>query len=90
MICSLCERPIPRELESRHHLVPKKHGGHKGPKVVLHDICHRQIHSLFREKVLARKLDTIEKLIEQPNMQRFIVWVQKKPNWFNPRSKRRY
>ena len=58
-VCPLCDRPIPPELESRHHLIPKLRGGKHGPIAVLHTICHSKIHSLFSETELARVYNTM-------------------------------
>ncbi|MEC8041914.1 MAG: HNH endonuclease, partial [Pseudomonadota bacterium] len=45
-ICPLCERPIPPEVpQSRHHLLPKLKGGKGGATVLLHHICHKEIHA---------------------------------------------
>lgn len=79
-VCPLCDRPIPPDQEDAHHLVPKLKGG----KVtqVLHRVCHRQIHALFSEAELARELSTVESLRAHPDMQKFLVWVRKKPPGF--------
>lgn len=82
-ICPLCDRPIPPDVpQSQHHLVPKLRGGKGGPVVLLHHICHRQIHALFTETELARRLNTIEALRADPQMARFIDWVQARPPSF--------
>ena len=78
-LCPLCGRPIPPELESRHHLVPKLKGGKRGPIAILHQICHGKIHSVFTEAELARDYATIDRLKEHPEMARFIRWVAKRP-----------
>ena len=89
MLCKLCGRPIPKQFESEHHLVPKSYGGNKGDTVIVHDICHKQIHALFANKVLARKLNTVEVLLEQNNIKRFVSWVQTKPDWFGTGTRRK-
>lgn len=86
-ICPLCDRPIPPELESRHHLVPKLRGGKHGPIAVLHTICHSKIHSRFSETELARVYNTIEALRGDEEIARFVNWVSKRPPEF--RSKNR-
>ncbi len=86
-ICTLCDRPIPPPLESRHHLIPKLRGGKHGPIAVLHTICHSKIHSLFSETELARVYPTIEALRGNEEIQKFVRWLSKRPPDF--RSKNR-
>jgi len=87
-ICPLCARPIPAEArQSLHHLTPKLKGGKGGPTVLLHEICHRTIHATFTESELAQRFNTIEKLIEQPEIQKFIAWIAKKDPVFHARNR---
>ena len=86
-ICPLCLRPIPPEAkQSLHHLVPKLKGGKGGPTVLLHQICHSEIHARFTEAELARDLSTVGKLRAHPDLQRFLPWVAKRPPAFHSRS----
>ncbi len=86
-ICPLCLRPIPREArQSLHHLVPKLRGGKNGPTVLLHQICHNEIHKTFSETELARELNTPEALRTHPAMQPFLDWIAKRPPTFHARS----
>ena len=39
--------------------------------------CHRQIHALFDNATLARELNCVERLRDEPRMQRFLAWVRK-------------
>ena len=81
--CPLCGRELDKTADL-HHLVPKCK---KGTETVrLHKICHRKIHSLFDEKLLVKHYDTIEKLLESEDIQRFIKWVAKKPIEYNDKS----
>ncbi len=86
VLCPLCERPIPPSQQDAHHLVPKSHGG--AHTVVLHRICHRQIHALFTETELARTYATVEALKQPEEMARFIRWVQTKPDVFFEKSRK--
>ena len=86
VLCPLCERPIPPSQQDAHHLVPKSHGG--AHTVVLHRICHRQIHALFTETELARTYATVEALKQPEEMARFIRWVQTKPDAFFEKSRK--
>lgn len=77
-ICPLCKRLLGKS-QNEHHLVPKLKGGRLGPTVFLHKVCHSKIHSLFTETELASKYNTIEKLLGNEEIQKFIKWVSKKP-----------
>lgn len=87
-ICALCGRPIPPNApQSRHHLVPRLRGGKGGETVLLHHICHKEIHASLTETELARGYGTIESLRTHPRLARFIQWVAKRPPDFTSRSK---
>ena len=85
-ICPLCARPIPEDApQSLHHLIPKLKGGTGGPTVLLHHICHREIHASLSEAELARNYSTIAALQQHPRLAKFINWVQKRPPDFSSR-----
>jgi hypothetical protein len=82
-ICPLCLRPIPADApQSLHHLVPRLKGGKGGPTVLLHHICHKEIHARFTEAELARRLNTPESLRADPQLRGFLDWVAKRPPTF--------
>ena len=85
-VCPLCDRPIPPNQESKHHLTPKLKGGKHGPIAVMHTICHSKIHSVFTEAELARHYDTVEALLEHEEIAKFVRWVQKRPPEFKSRN----
>jgi hypothetical protein len=77
--CPLCDRElVPGPSIDEHHLIPRLKGGKNGPKVMLHKVCHSKIHSIFKESELARVYNTIEKLLEHEEIQKFVKWVTKK------------
>ncbi|MCE8007182.1 HNH endonuclease [Aestuariivita sp.] len=83
-ICPLCGRPVPAEVrQSLHHLIPKLKGGKGGSTVLLHHICHREIHATLSEAELARSYATIEALRSHPRLAKFIAWVGKRPPEFH-------
>lgn len=93
-ICPLCLRPIPPDArQSLHHLIPKLKGGKGGPVVLLHQICHNEIHATLTEAELARDYATPQALRAHPRLAKFVKWVAKRPAGFHsktpgPRRKR--
>lgn len=86
-ICPLCLRPIPAEAkQSVHHLIPKLKGGASGPTVLLHQICHNEIHAALTEAELARDYNTPEALRTHPRLAKFIAWVASKRPTFHSRT----
>ncbi|MEM1038000.1 MAG: HNH endonuclease [Pseudomonadota bacterium] len=82
--CALCLRTIPPQTpQSLHHLIPKLKGGRGGPTVLLHDLCHKEIHATLREAELARIYNTMDALRSHPHLEKFIAWLSNKPPDFN-------
>jgi hypothetical protein len=81
--CPLCGRPL-AEPFNKHHLIPISKGGKHTETILLHNICHKKIHSVFREIELKRYYNTIERIKENEEIQKFIKWVGKKePNYYD-------
>ena len=86
-ICPLCGRPIPPDApQSLHHLTPKLRGGKGGPTVLMHHICHKEVHAALSETELARAYNTPEALRAHPRLAKFAAWVAKRPPGFLSRS----
>jgi hypothetical protein len=79
MKCELCERDVTRL--TAHHLIPKQAVKRKqadsGPTVDICSACHRQIHRLFDNKHLAKELNSVEALRNEPQMAKFLAWARK-------------
>jgi hypothetical protein len=82
-VCPLCLRAIPPGVpQSLHHLIPKLKGGKGGPTVLMHHICHREVHAALTEAELARHYNTPEALRAHPRLARFAAWVARRPPGF--------
>jgi hypothetical protein len=85
IVCPLCGRQI-AEPSNRHHLIPISKGGKNTPTILLHKICHDKIHAVLNESELKRNYNTIKKLQQHPEIQKFIGWVLKKEPGFYDKS----
>ncbi|MBD1850509.1 HNH endonuclease [Cyanobacteria bacterium FACHB-502] len=79
MRCELCDRAVPAL--TAHHLTPRQNTKRKkldsGPTIQICSACHRQIHAFYNNAHLAKELNSLEKLQQDPKMQNFIAWVKK-------------
>jgi 5-methylcytosine-specific restriction protein A len=76
-LCPLCKRVMVHC--SGHHFVPKCRGG-KETNTICSD-CHRAIHSLFSNKELESKYNTIEALLEDDRFRKTVAFLAKQdPN----------
>ncbi len=89
VVCVLCGRPIPPGAKSSlHHLTPRLKGGTHLGTVRLHQICHSAIHARYTEAEIARHLAAPDALRDDPELARFVAWVQTKPDDFHAPTRR--
>ena len=87
--CVLCGRSIPPGAKSSlHHLTPRLKGGTHLGTVRLHQICHSAIHARYTETEIARHLAAPELLRSDPELARFVAWVQRKLDDFHAPTRR--
>jgi len=79
--CPICTRDTPACYQERHHLVPRAKKG----KITIRICCNcgDMLHKLFTNKELAKKFNTLEKILAQPEVQKWIAWVKNKPDDFS-------
>lgn len=77
--CPLCTREL-GPVSDDHHLIPKTFGGKE--TIPLHKICHNKIHHTFSERELKNYYHTIDRILENEEIQKFVKWVSKKPPEF--------
>lgn len=92
MQCSLCKRDNCK-IEG-HHLIPKqKHNKRFTRKftkeqlnttAALCSACHYQMHKIFDNKELAENYYTIDLLLENEDVNKWISWISKKDPLFKP------
>ena len=68
--------------QSKHHLIPKLKGGKIGETVLLHHICHKEIHASLTEAELARDYHSIDALRQHPRIAKFINWIKETASQF--------
>ena len=54
--------------------------------MLVHQVCHAEIHATLTEAELARDYASIEALRAHPRLAKFIAWVRKRPADFHSRS----
>ena len=73
--CPICSRPLGSDI-NEHHLIPKTFKGRD--KIVIHRICHDTLHRTFTEREMQHYYHTIERILENETIQKFIKWVSRK------------
>lgn len=71
--CPLCNRQ--NEVPSDHHLIPQCRGG--GEKVTVCRDCHNAMHSLFSNKELESKYNTVESLMADDRFAKMVRFISR-------------
>lgn len=87
--CELCGRS---HIEvTRHHLIPRtRHTNKRNKKVFEREevrtrvawlcrACHSFAHSVLTEKQMEQDYNTIGRLLDHPDIRKFVTWVRTKP-----------
>ena len=85
--CALCQRQIPYELITQHHLTPREKGGTAEDKAPMCRPCHKQLHATFSNTDLAKVYPTLDALRAAPQLQSFLKWIRKQKPDRNFRTK---
>lgn len=77
--CSLCGRPFTRRQLTKHHCLPREHGGTVDHVELLCSQCHGMVHATYTNHTLASQYPTLEELRKAPELAAFLRWVRKQP-----------
>lgn len=83
--CQICGRELGEVLIDEHHLIPKTFKGTE--TITIHKICHNAIHGYFSERELKNYFNTVERILGDERMVRFVEWVKNKPSEFYVKTK---
>lgn len=81
IICQICKRNTPENKIERHHLIPKTKGGAKLDCINVCCNCGDMLHKLFENKQLAKEYNTLEKILANEDMQKWVKWISKKDDF---------
>lgn len=60
-----------------HHLIPKTFKGTE--TILIHKICHQKLHATLSEREMLNYYHTVERILENEEILKFVKWVSKKP-----------
>lgn len=83
--CPICHRVLGEVNIDEHHLIPKTFKGKH--TIRMHRICHQKIHATWSERELLHVFNTVEMILSNEEMQKFVKWVAKKPPEYYDSSK---
>lgn len=92
-ICKLCNLEFEDEQTNFHHLIPKSFHNNKRilkqydkdflnkNGIILCIACHNKLHSCIDEKDMAFEYNTIERIVENEEIQKWVNWKHKHPDF---------
>jgi len=80
--CTICKRKVPPQFQEKHHLVPKSRKGKK--TILVCSNCGNQLHKLFTNREMERTYHTVEAIIGDERVQKWIKWVGKRKSFRVP------
>lgn len=83
--CPICNRETLPVYQEKHHLIPRKtrKSIKEDKTIIICCSCGDMLHQLFSNKELGKKYNTLEAILGDQNIQKWIEWIQKKPNDFS-------
>lgn len=76
--CPNCHRILDKNYFVKHHSTPRQKGGSYSEKITLCSSCEKQLHNLYPNSRLKRDFNTLEKIINDPEMKKFGEWIGKR------------
>ncbi len=73
--CPNCKRVLDDKYMTKHHLTPRQKGGSHSEKIDLCISCANHLHNLYSNSKLKREFNTLEKIINDPEMKKFGEWI---------------
>ena len=77
MHCQICNRETPDQFLEKHHLIPKAKHGARLERIFVCIDCGNIIHKLFSNRELAKEYNTLEKILTNEKIIKWLKWVRK-------------
>ncbi|MDO5293767.1 MAG: HNH endonuclease [bacterium] len=84
--CELCHRQ--NTILTKHHLLPREEGGKEEHIALICEDCHKHIHALYTNKELAIRLNTIDALLQDEKIKKYLKFICKQPASKKVRSRK--
>ncbi|WP_294406432.1 HNH endonuclease [uncultured Clostridium sp.] len=75
--CELCNRNV--SVITKHHLIPLEKGGKKLDTIHLCPTCHTAIHSLFTNRELASRFNSLELIKRDIKIIKYLKFIENVP-----------
>ncbi len=76
--CPNCKRIMDKKFFTKHHSIPRQKGGSHSEKITMCISCENHLHNLYPNSILKKDFDTLEKIINDPEMIKFGKWIGKR------------